>query len=47
MAVTQLWLGTPKDVPRAALFLVSEEAAWTMGIIRDVAGGAVLVETAL
>jgi 3-oxoacyl-[acyl-carrier protein] reductase len=35
-------LGTPDDVARAALFLVSEESAWITGIIFDVAGGAVM-----
>jgi 3-oxoacyl-[acyl-carrier protein] reductase len=33
-------LGTPEDVARAALFLVSEESAWITGIVLDVAGGA-------
>lgn len=33
-------LGTPEDVARAALFLVSEESAWVTGIVLDVAGGA-------
>lgn len=33
-------LGTPEDVARTALFLVSEESAWITGIIVDVAGGA-------
>ena len=36
-------LGTPEDVAHAALFLVSDQAAWITGIILDVAGGAVLV----
>lgn len=35
-------LGTPEDVARAALFLVSEESAWITGIVLDVAGGAVM-----
>jgi 3-oxoacyl-[acyl-carrier protein] reductase len=35
-------LGTPEDVARAALYLVSEDAAWITGIILDVAGGAVM-----
>lgn len=35
-------LGTPDDVARAALFLVSEDAAWITGVIIDVAGGSVL-----
>lgn len=35
-------LGTPEDVARAALFLVSDQATWITGIIVDVAGGAVL-----
>lgn len=33
-------LGTPEDVARTALFLVSEESAWITGIVVDVAGGA-------
>ena len=36
-------LGTPEDVARAALYLVSVEAAWITGVILDVAGGAVMV----
>lgn len=36
-------LGTPEDVARAALFLVSEESAWITGIVLDVAGGAATV----
>lgn len=36
-------LGTPEDVAHAALFLVSEEAAWISGIVLDVAGGAVML----
>ncbi len=36
-------LGTPEDVARAALFLVSEESAWITGIVLDVAGGAAMV----
>lgn len=36
-------LGTPEDVARAALFLVSEEAAWITGIVLDVSGGSVMV----
>jgi 3-oxoacyl-[acyl-carrier protein] reductase len=35
-------LGTPEDVARAALYLVSEDSAWVTGIILDVAGGAVM-----
>lgn len=35
-------LGTPDDVARAALFLVSEESTWITGIVFDVAGGAML-----
>ena len=35
-------LGTPEDVAQAALFLVSEEAAWISGVVLDVAGGAVM-----
>jgi len=35
-------LGTPEDVARAALYLVSDDAAWITGVILDVAGGAVL-----
>lgn len=33
-------LGTPEDVARAALFLVTEQSAWITGIVLDVAGGA-------
>ena len=36
-------LGTPDDVARAALYLVSEDASWITGIVLDVAGGAVMV----
>ena len=36
-------LGTPEDVARAALYLVSDQSAWITGIIMDVAGGAVMV----
>ena len=36
-------LGTPEDVAQAALFLVSEEAAWISGVVLDVAGGTVMV----
>jgi 3-oxoacyl-[acyl-carrier protein] reductase len=36
-------LGTPEDVARAALFLVSDQADWITGIVLDVAGGSVLV----
>jgi 3-oxoacyl-[acyl-carrier protein] reductase len=36
-------LGTPEDVAAAALYLVSDEAAWITGIVLDVAGGAVMV----
>jgi 3-oxoacyl-[acyl-carrier protein] reductase len=36
-------LGTPEDVARAALFLVSEDAGWITGVVLDVAGGAVMV----
>src|SRR6266851_4923001 len=35
-------LGTPEEVARAALYLVSDDAAWITGVILDVAGGAVL-----
>jgi 3-oxoacyl-[acyl-carrier protein] reductase len=35
-------LGTPADVARAALFLVSDDAQWITGIVLDVAGGAVM-----
>ena len=35
-------LGTPEDVARAALFLVSEDAQWITGMVLDVAGGAVM-----
>ena len=33
-------LGTPDDVARTALFLVSDEASWITGAVVDVAGGA-------
>jgi 3-oxoacyl-[acyl-carrier protein] reductase len=36
-------LGTPEDVARAALFLVSDDAAWITGVVLDVSGGAVMV----
>ena len=36
-------LGTPEDIARAALFLVSEDAGWITGVVLDVAGGAVMV----
>lgn len=35
-------LGAPEDVARAALFLVSDQAAWITGIVLDVAGGATM-----
>jgi 3-oxoacyl-[acyl-carrier protein] reductase len=35
-------LGTPEDVARAALYLVSDQASWVTGVILDVAGGSVL-----
>jgi len=36
-------LGTPDDVAAAALFLLSDAAAWTTGVVLDVAGGRVMV----
>ena len=36
-------LGTPDDVARAVLFLVSEDSSWITGVILDVAGGGVMV----
>src|ERR1700716_1732210 len=36
-------LGTPEDVARAALFLVSDDAGWITGVVLDVLGGAVMV----
>ena len=33
-------LGVPEDVAAAALYLVSEDAAWVTGVVLDVAGGA-------
>lgn len=36
-------LGTPEDVARAALYLVSSESTWITGVVLDVAGGAVMV----
>jgi len=36
-------LGTPDDVARAVLFLVSDASSWITGVILDVAGGAVMV----
>ena len=35
-------LGTPADVALAALFLVSDSAAWLTGVTLDVAGGYVM-----
>ena len=35
-------LGTPGDVAAAALYLASDRAAWTTGVILDIAGGSVL-----
>jgi len=35
-------LGTPEDVAAAALYLVSDEAAWITGVVLDVAGGNVM-----
>jgi 3-oxoacyl-[acyl-carrier protein] reductase len=35
-------LGTPEDVALAALFLVSDSAAWLTGVTLDVAGGYVM-----
>jgi 3-oxoacyl-[acyl-carrier protein] reductase len=35
-------LGTPEDVALAAVFLVSESAAWITGVTLDVAGGYVM-----
>jgi 3-oxoacyl-[acyl-carrier protein] reductase len=32
-------LGTPEDVARTALFLVSEDSGWITGVVLDVAGG--------
>lgn len=36
-------LGTPEDVPCAAVFLASGEAGWITGVVLDVAGGAVML----
>jgi 3-oxoacyl-[acyl-carrier protein] reductase len=36
-------LGTPEDVARAALFLVSDQSGWITGSILDIAGGMVMV----
>ncbi len=36
-------LGTPEDVALAALFLLSESAAWITGVTLDVAGGKVML----
>lgn len=35
-------LGTVDDVASAALYLVSDEAAWVTGVVLDVAGGSVM-----
>ena len=35
-------LGTPEDVARAVLFLVSPDSSWITGVVLDVAGGAVM-----
>ena len=35
-------LGTPEDVAQAAVFLVSDSAAWLTGVTLDVAGGYVM-----
>jgi 3-oxoacyl-[acyl-carrier protein] reductase len=35
-------LGTPEDVAAAALYLVSDGAAWVTGVVLDVAGGGVM-----
>jgi 3-oxoacyl-[acyl-carrier protein] reductase len=36
-------LGTPEDVARAALFLVSDSSSWITGTVLDISGGAVMV----
>ena len=36
-------LGTPEDIARAALFLVSDDSEWITGVVLDVSGGAVMV----
>jgi 3-oxoacyl-[acyl-carrier protein] reductase len=36
-------LGTVEDVAQAALYLVSDNAAWITGVVLDVAGGAVMM----
>ncbi len=36
-------LGTPDDVARAALFLLSDSAAWLTGVTMDVAGGRIML----
>ena len=35
-------LGTPADVPAAAVFLASDAAAWITGVVLDIVGGSVM-----
>jgi 3-oxoacyl-[acyl-carrier protein] reductase len=35
-------LGTPDDVARAVLYLVSAQSSWITGVILDVSGGGVM-----
>ena len=36
-------IGTPEDCALAALFLVSDSAAWLTGVTLDIAGGRIML----